>query len=89
VAPIERRRRYVMALGTTEPAQENLCDVADAIRGRLAEIHDRLDRLQGAPCAQEKTPESSGLENVLNACRTEAERALNRLDGAVRLIGHL
>ena len=78
-----------MATGTVEPAQENLCDVASTIRGCLAEIHDRLDRVLDRASEPETTGEPVGLEAVLSICQTEADRALNRLDGVVRRIGRL
>jgi len=79
-----------MPTGTVEPAQENLCDVADTIRGRLAEIHDCLDRVEGggSPPTEPKA-EAGGLEAVLSTCRIEADRAMNRVDSVVKRIGRL
>jgi len=78
-----------MPTGTGEATQENLCAVADSIRARLSEINDCLDRLECCPSGVEKNLEAGGLEALLNTCRSEADRAKNRLDSAVRRIGHL
>lgn len=78
-----------MPTAIVEAAQENLCDVADAIRGLLAEIHDRLDRLEDCQSEAEKRAESSGLAEVLGTCRSEADSALARIDGIAKRIGHL
>lgn len=78
-----------MPTATTEPAVENLCDVAEVIRSCLGEIHDRLDRLEGCQAGSEEGPKIGGLEGVLKICQTEADRALNRLDKAVKRIGRL